>query len=1582
MNEADKTSRPEGSAPAPGPVKPARPPRAVRRLRRVVIALVVLMVPVVGVVVLTQGPVASWIAAGQISRLTGANVTVGWASLRPDGRLELSDITMSVTAKGDVDDHAAQFARVGRVLMDLDWSTVLAGSVRPTWVLVEDPSIRVSQSRRDASLNIAGLAPPKGGGGGGLPRVDVVRARLELGEHGPDRDGDKPYDTLVALDLQGWVVPGTDDRTAAVKFKQIGGPRLAGGQTSELIASGTVDLTTGEASVSLSSVELSRWPIDRVPTAFREIWSQMRLRGELASTKFRSRPGTGIFAELELRDVSLNVPVPAGQLELTGGRTPPMRGVSGRIVFGPGGVEANLAGSLEDLTANVSFRSMGLGGDAPYTCSITARDFLLERDPRLLWYAPPVVQRTLMKFSGPTATLDAEIRIERAAGVPDATGALVTPPPQIAGTLTFRNGEAAYDELPYRLRDLSGQIDFNTREVRLTSVRGRGLTGAGMFAQGLISPPTDDAAVDIGLTITDAPLDQELIDALDASPGKGLTNILFSRRDMERLLRDGLVQTPEDFERRRARTVLLENAPDGFEGRSRVEIDDELRLLREQLSVPAFAFGGTIDRVEIAIRRAPGPGQRIDSRIEVRLSKAGLVPENFPMPLEATGLRLVIDEDVATLTSEAIVGAGGRGRVDVRAEVPVPPPPKPGEAPKPKPPMRVTVDARDVPIDELVIAAIPDAEDAGGDAKAMLRAAPGELGALSVRRALRTLGLSGRVNAKAVIGGREDGTRGFDVAVEFDDLTSWPRPVDATHPARVLITNMAGRVEVSEDRIAISALSGSLVEVPDETVTGTGVSGDTGGATETSEPGGAFVLDVTSLLPRLRMRQSDGSIVSRAGDLNARAEVRGLRLSLPIEDVLAAVSPSAARRVEDARNRYEPDGFVDADLEVSGLLFPAPENLELSATLRAATGVRLRLLDGPVAVEHRSGTAGLVAFTGARVPTDERIEFTFNDAVLASTFDNDPAGVVRLHGSARLVFNERGEVRLAPTSAVRADLRGVRPESRIAARTLDLIGADAVLATLTENKVRGEIDAELSLDPVEPGTFADDPDRTWTLSGAVRPVWLTLERFGTPIEFPVVSGQVTFRDTDGSFERLTMANDDWEAALVGTWSRRTVDGVARLDLDVRPALEGGRLEATMLASLPEAVRAGLKSVNTTIARGLSLSDTRVTLSAVGDEPATFDARGVLTFGQLGADVGIPLRDVGGEIDLHVFRNAGQNVRFDLNLSASSLVAGVVTLGDARARLAGGEREGVLELRELSGRAAGGRLSGSALVEPRTTDTASADGPVSAGTRQYSAKVEIAGVRFADLLKDISRRTRVLPSQAMDPTLLRQVLSGEKAMEGAIELPEIIDIASLEVQGLPDDLSRGSLDAEISLSGIVGEESSRIGRGSVRIFGGDVVRIPLVVPLLRLTNLQLPFDEPLDFFHAACHLDASRVTFDELALMSNSISIVGSGTMDLPTMGLDLRLTSQSAARLPLISALLEGLRDEVVSTRITGTLAAPSISPQMFSATRSVLARLLGIDDPSVPMTDDEAIRRAREERRRAQTAAIEAMSAAPESAR
>ena len=68
------------------------------------------------------------------------------------------------------------------------------------------------------------------------------------------------------------------------------------------------------------------------------------------------------------------------------------------------------------------------------------------------------------------------------------------------------------------------------------------------------------------------------------------------------------------------------------------------------------------------------------------------------------------------------------------------------------------------------------------------------------------------------------------------------------------------------------------------------------------------------------------------------------------------------------------------------------------------------------------------------MPTDERFEFSFNDAVLASTYDDDSAGVLRLHGSARLEFDEKREVRLSPTTAIKAELRGVRPESRIAAR--------------------------------------------------------------------------------------------------------------------------------------------------------------------------------------------------------------------------------------------------------------------------------------------------------------------------------------------------------------------------------------------------------------------------------------------------------------------------------------------------------------------------------------------------------------------
>jgi len=79
------------------------------------------------------------------------------------------------------------------------------------------------------------------------------------------------------------------------------------------------------------------------------------------------------------------------------------------------------------------------------------------------------------------------------------------------------------------------------------------------------------------------------------------------------------------------------------------------------------------------------------------------------------------------------------------------------------------------------------------------------------------------------------------------------------------------------------------------------------------------------------------------------------------------------------------------------------------------------------------------------------------------------------------------------------------------------------------------------------------------------------------------------------------------------------------------------------------------------------------------------------------------------------------------------------------------------------------------------------------------------------------------------------------------------------------------------------------------------------------------------------------------VLSRSVAIVGSGSITLPDFAVDLTLNSRNRAlRVPLFTSLFEGVRNELVSTRITGTLASPTIGAEALSGTRRLIGSVFG----------------------------------------
>ena len=153
---------------------------------------------------------------------------------------------------------------------------------------------------------------------------------------------------------------------------------------------------------------------------------------------------------------------------------------------------------------------------------------------------------------------------------------------------------------------------------------------------------------------------------------------------------------------------------------------------------------------------------------------------------------------------------------------------------------------------------------------------------------------------------------------------------------------------------------------------------------------------------------------------------------------------------------------------------------------------------------------------------------------------------------------------------------------------------------------------------------------------------------------------------------------------------------------------------------------------------------------------------------------------------------------------------------------------------------------------------------------------------------------------------------------------------------------GQVDATIALAGVAGDLSTRVGRGAARVWGGAFLRLPLLSRLIELSNLQLPTGESLDFAHARFFLEGDTVVFEEMGVASDSVTLIGQGSMRWPTLALDVLVTSRAARRAPLLSDLIEAFRAELVPTRVTGTPTDPKYSVESLRTTRRFLDSIFG----------------------------------------
>lgn len=797
----------------------------------------------------------------------------------------------------------------------------------------------------------------------------------------------------------------------------------------------------------------------------------------------------------------------------------------------------------------------------------------------------------------------------------------------------------------------------------------------------------------------------------------------------------------------------------------------------------------------------------------------------------------------------------------------------------------VRIDAFGVPVDDRLIHAVPEDRD---------RTEAEET--VSAKAILRRLAIEGNVDCTAIIedDGRGEGDVDYDVVVKMAGLEARPRTtaVGGAGRGEVRVTGVSGSVRVTPVEVRVESLVGTLVERP----LGDGEEGTCG----------AFTLDLSAQL--IPPEDDEGS--TRSGPLTARAELRDLSLGAPLEPLLAVFNDDAAELVARTRARREPEGKLNAGLRID--IADSAASARVLVAFSEFRDVSFRALQGRLTLSDVRGTATLGDEPQGEGDDRRRAaRVAFDQFAATLGYHGDPAGSVSLNGG--FLFDPEAEEgtpfeSLIADADLRIELRDAALESAFVADMLAEGLEPATVERFDAIDAAGRFDAHIDLRG-EPAVA----------SGLIGPRSLSFMRHGQRITIPAMHGHVRFatnppggenpaRTITGSVETLGCIASDWSAAADGEWTYIPGRGVeAALSLSVR----GDRLTDDLLAMLPGDIGEGARSLGLTIGSGFSMPEASLALSLADDDPAgertgvVFE--GAMRFMGAAADLGVAIGEAEGEAFVRAEQKPGRPAEIEAELRVPRLsVAGLAMTG-GRIELAtaldvgpdGAERS-TISITHASAACHEGRVWATAQIGPPATEGAG---------REYSVDVLGAGVQFAPVLDE---------------------LGGEEA--------------ATSEQAAAEDRTRGMVDAWVSVAGRAGDPSSRMGRGAVRVANGDVLRLPVMLPLVQMSNLMLPKSDRFDYLQAEFNLRGAVAEFERIAVLSDSVSLMGAGTVTLPGFGLDMRFNSRANHRLPLLSDLYEAVRDEIVTTRVSGTVAEPEIRSESFSTARTVLGMLM---DPS-----------------------------------
>ncbi|MEM9065444.1 MAG: hypothetical protein AAGB51_08145 [Planctomycetota bacterium] len=871
---------------------------------------------------------------------------------------------------------------------------------------------------------------------------------------------------------------------------------------------------------------------------------------------------------------------------------------------------------------------------------------------------------------------------------------------------------------------------------------------------------------------------------------------------------------------------------------------------------------GAVGDIDVHVKRQIGIESIWTRDIDVEFRDVNALSDYFPLPLFADRFALHINDERALIEPMTMYPISG-GTATFEGVVPLSDDPDQSDPPD----IRITVD--NAVWDEFAIRAIPD-EDPGGPA--------------SVRRMLRALNGSGTIDAAARVLGRPGGEIGFEADIDLAGIDVSPLARDPRTDPRLLLRSSGGMMRVTESGLTLSVAADA------ERLDG----GSRRGA-------GRAEIDAQAWFTP----GEDARVVStvRGTDIDVGAR---------IEDLTKAFNAEASQALADLRALWDPSGYAD-------VLVAVDTQGDARGPLTVVDVLRTEAADVAVA----GGRLGIDTTAGtvrARV-REEITTVTFLGTEANLAWNGDPFGSGWLSGTT--AFDEYG-FSMGGWSLDGAVL-GVEASNPVARAMLVEYAPPDSVRVYDDLAPTGIVDIEANLapGPILDGTMGQ------RLVGRVYPTAAEITFNGDRIASQDTRGAMTFAPEGVGFESLTAFGPDWRVIVEGTIGA-IADGGATMEIDV--ALDADSLGDDIRVLIPPDLREVMEKLEIEVGGPVSVGGLHVSARRDGATGEAWSrAEGTLTGEDASIKVGVGITEGSVAVSFDSFIAAWpgevttKQPEFRLEAFASkALVQGVdATELGAVVRTGDPLSNGLnpLLIPYFGGSCHDGRISGQALVRPKSEDRARIEGDV-----------RFSGLELAGVLSDMERS--------------RAIEAGEEPSASE-----------------PGSGPQGRLDGQITFGGVPEEPEGWQGRGLFRASGGPLVLLPVVLPLLEVGNLTPPRGAQLDVATVSFYMDGPVVAFEDLSLMSDTLLVLGHGTMTLPEAEIDLRFRTQARSRVPVISAVVDTLKDELLNARVTGTLAEPRFQTQPLGSTRQALARMFGAsteDEASQRMDEIERVARQR----------------------